>query len=57
MRTPEPTNTFCPRLVLAPIEAPAMTWQKCQIFVPEPMRAGSSMTAVGCAYQSLVSVM
>src|SRR4051812_9374967 len=31
------------------MRAPAMTWLKCQIFVPSPMSEGRSMTAVGCA--------
>jgi hypothetical protein len=48
IRVPGITTTFWPRLHRSPITAPGMTWQKCQILVPFPMTAPSSMTDVGC---------
>jgi hypothetical protein len=41
-----PTKTFCPRTQLAPMRAPPLTWTQCQIFVPAPICAPSSITAV-----------
>src|SRR5215212_747609 len=46
MRTPRATKTFCPREQFVPISAPVEMWQKCQIFVPSPMRAPSSTYAI-----------
>src|SRR5690242_3359355 len=38
-----------------PIQAPALTWTKCQTFVSAPMWVpGPSMTAVGCTYASVI---
>src|SRR5690554_982350 len=49
-RTPRvPMYTFCPRTQPSPMRAPDMTWLKCQIFVPAPIWAPLSMTAVSWA--------
>jgi hypothetical protein len=45
--TPEATKTFWPRMQRSPIWASAMTWQKCQTFVPAPIWQGASTRAVG----------
>ncbi len=43
------TTTFCPSTHRSPMTAPGITWQKCQIFVPLPITAPWSITAVGWA--------
>src|SRR5206468_9955784 len=52
IRVPGITTTFWPRLHRSPITAPGMTWQKCQIRVPAPIAAPSSMKEEGWAKYS-----
>src|ERR1041385_7009601 len=52
IRVPGITTTFWPRLHRSPITAPGMTWQKCQIRVPGPITAPSSMKEDGWAKYS-----
>src|SRR5262245_24437609 len=40
--TPDDTSTFCPMLQSRPMTLSFITCEKCQIFVPGPIRHGSS---------------
>src|SRR5690606_9833446 len=54
MRTRLPTNTFWPSEQLRPMTAPPHTCTQCQMRVPSPICAPSSMMADSCTCMSVV---